>query len=291
METTLLDRRTKTRAMVRRASFHALIYIIVSVYTVFLIFPVVWLFLLSIKKPLDLMKMPPVWISIPPVIESYYNAFTIRPLWAYIANSIITTFTSTSFAVLLGSMAGYGFARFVTTKIKNPMMLVILATRMIPPVTLALPLFIIMKNMNLLDRRLALIIAYSTFSLPFSIWLMHSFFLNFPKELEEAAIIDGCSYYGVFARIVIPVSSPGLVSTAVLAMLLAWKDFLWAMLFTYSPRSQTIPVGLSTYMTMVYQRWGEITAVGVLGVFPILIFSFFVQNYIIRGLTAGAIKG
>ena len=258
--------------------------------TFILVFPIFWIFTLSFKSELDMFKIPPVWIPLPPKLGSYVSAFQDRPLAAFIRNSLIVTGITTFLSVTLASLAGYGFARF-SFKYKSSSMLGILASRMIPPVSLALPLFIIMKKMGLLDTYTSLIICYTTFNLPFAIWIMHGYFIGIPPQLDEAAMIDGCSRLRAFVKIDLPVATPGLIATSILCILLSWKDFFWALLFTYSPKSQTIPIGIATYMSEFYTSWGQITAVGVLAILPVMIFAFLVQNYVIEGLTKGALKG
>jgi len=266
------------------------IYFVLLIFTFILTFPVFWIFTLSFKTQIDMFKMPPVLISLPPRLENYVMSFQDRPLAAFIRNSLIVTGISTFLSVILASLAGYGFARF-SFKYKSSSMLVILASRMIPPVSLALPLFIMMKNMGLLDTHVSLIISYTTFNLPFAIWVMHGYFIGIPPELDEAAMVDGCSRLRAFVKVVLPVATPGLIATSILCILLSWKDFFWALLFTYSPKSQTIPIGITTYMSEFHESWGQITAVGVLAILPIMIFAFLVQNYLIEGLTKGALKG
>jgi multiple sugar transport system permease protein len=264
-------------------------YVTAAFFTVLMVFPVYWLFATSLKADVDMYKIPPLWF--PHLTwKNYTQAFAMRPLWKYIFNSVIITSLTTLISVLVGAMAGYGFSRFKFRGGKW-LMMSILATRMIPPITLVFPLFIVMRNLHLLDSYLSLILAYATFNTPFAIFLMYGFFENVPQELEEAAVIDGCSRFEAFYRIILPISLPGVISTSIMCILLAWKDFLWALRFTYSPASQTIPVGITTYISNVGIAWGPVTAVGSLSVLPLLIFSLIVQKYMVKGLIAGAVKG
>lgn len=266
------------------------IYFVVLIFTFILAFPIFWVFTLSLKTQIDMFRIPPVWIPWPPCFENYVTAFQDRPLAAFIRNSLIVTGISTFLSVTIASLAGYGFARF-SFKYKSSSMLGILASRMIPPVCLALPLFIIMNKMSLLDTYASLIISYTTFNLPFAIWVIHGYFIGIPPQLDEAAMVDGCSRLQAFVKVVLPVATPGLIAISVLCILLSWKDFFWALLFTYSPNSQTIPIGITTYMSAFHESWGQITAVGVLAILPVVIFALLVQNYLIEGLTRGALKG
>lgn len=165
-----------------------------------------------------------------------------------------------------------------------------LATRMIPPITLVFPLFLTMKEFGLLNTHLALILAYTTFNIPFATFLMHGFMETVPKELDDAAAIDGCSKLKAFFIIILPAVKPGLVATAILSMLLCWKDFLWALNFTYTEASQTIPIGITTYQTSVGVNWGPMSAVAVLSFLPIMLFSLVLQKHMISGLMSGAVK-
>ncbi len=272
-----------------KVSSKTALYVAATFFTLLMVFPVYWLFATSMKADVDMYKIPPLWFP-NPTLNNYQQAFAMRPLWQYVINSIVITTVTTVISVLVGSMAGYGFSRF---KFKGSgwLMMGILATRMIPPITLVFPLFIVMRNLHLLDTYLSLILAYTTFNTPFAIFLMYGFFENVPQELEEAAVIDGCSRMAAFYRIILPISLPGVISTSIMCILLAWKDFLWALRFTYSPASQTIPVGITTYISNVGIAWGPVTAVGSLSVIPLLIFSLIVQKYMVKGLMAGAVKG
>jgi len=278
-----LDLRTRRRlsSIVRHAAGVAVAVVIV--------FPIYWLVGMSFKTELQTYEMPPIFFPIPN-LDNYRSAFELRPLGAYILNSVVITTSVTLLSVTLGSLAGYGFSR-LRIKGKRWIIFGMLATRMIPPITLVFPLFLVMREAGLLDTKLALILAYTTFNVPFATFLMHGFFEAVPKELDEAAMIDGCTRVRAFFLVVLPAVRPGLVATAIMCTLLAWKDFLWALNFTYTPASQTIPIGITTYQSSIGVNWGPMSAVAVLSFLPLMLFALFLQKYMIKGLMSGAVKG
>ena len=226
----------------------------------------------------------------PPSIENYLTAFRTRPLHLYIINSVVITTATTVLSVAVGALAGYGLSRFPLVGSRY-LLLAMLATRMIPPITLVFPLFVIMRDLGLLNTHAALILAYTTFNIPFATFLMHGFMAAVPRELDEAAMMDGCSRLRAFFTVILPTVKPGLIATAIMSALLAWKDFLWALRFTSTEDAQTIPIGIMTYISDIGVEWGSLMAVSTLSVLPLLFFSLVVQKHMVRGLTSGAVRG
>ena len=170
--------------------------------------------------------------------------------------------------------------------------LLILLSRGVPPIALAVPMFLVARRFGLTDKHITLILAYSTFLIPYVMWLMRSFFLSLPKELEESAMIDGCSRYGAFFKIILPLSLPGLLSTLIFSMILAWEELLFALVLT-NRNASTIPVAIAGIAgdTVNGANWGALTAVGTITVVPVVIFALLVQKWLIKGLADGATKG
>jgi ABC-type glycerol-3-phosphate transport system permease component len=191
-------------------------------------------------------------------------------------------------SIVLGAPASYALSRYNFRR-KRSVSNWILTTRMAPPVAVALPMFLLMKFFNLLDTRLSLIILYTTFNLSFVIWLMRGFFEEIPRELDEAALIDGCSPVNAFVRIVLPLVAPGLAAVAIFCFIFSWNEFFYALIMTHS-KSRTVPVGVQGFIGLYGIKWGEMTAAASLATVPILAFAIATQKHLVRGLTLGAIK-
>ncbi|WP_260445520.1 carbohydrate ABC transporter permease [Metabacillus elymi] len=250
--------------------------------------PYVYLLLTSLKPSAEAVSSPPTLWPSKFSFENYRNMFDYLPVGKYFANSLITAITSTFISVLLGSMAAYGISRFTSVTGKY-FLLFTLVIRMVPMISIAIPMYMIIKNMGLIDTHLALVLVYTSVNVPFAIWLMIGFFDSIPKEFDEAARIDGCSWLGSFIRVIIPVSLPGLATTAIFTFMLAWNDFLFALLMT-STNAKTATVGISEFLTAYNLDLGPMTAAAVSFSLPVMIFSLFLQRYIVSGMTLGAVK-
>jgi multiple sugar transport system permease protein len=250
--------------------------------------PYIYLLLTSLKPSAEAVSSPPTFWPSTFSFENYRNMFEYLPVGKYFANSLITAISSTFISVLLGSMAAYGISRFTSVTGKY-FLLFTLVIRMVPMISIAIPMYMIIKNMGLIDTHLALVFVYTSVNVPFAIWLMIGFFDSIPKEFDEAARIDGCSWLGSFIRVIIPVSLPGLATTAIFTFMLAWNDFLFALLMT-STNAKTATVGISEFLTAYNLDLGPMTAAAVSFSLPVMIFSLFVQRYIVSGMTLGAVK-
>jgi multiple sugar transport system permease protein len=162
---------------------------------------------------------------------------------------------------------------------------------MMPPIVTIIPLFIFFGTLNMLNTKTAVVIAYTAFNLPFVTWMMKSYFQDLPVELEEAAMVDGDTHWGAFLRVALPLARPGLAATAIFSLILAWNEFLLALILTQTETAMTLPIGISGRVTQYTTYWGEISAAGFLASIPIMIFAFIVQRHLVRGLSFGAVKG
>ena len=167
----------------------------------------------------------------------------------------------------------------------------ILSTRMLPPIVTIVPLFLMLRGAGLLNSRLGLIIVYTAFNLPFVVWMMQGFFREIPRELEEAAMMDGDSRMGALVRVVLPVAKPGLAATVVFCLIVAWNEFLFALILTQTAASTTLPVAIASRVTQYEIKWGAMSAAGVVAMIPVLIFAGLAQRYLVRGMSLGAVKG
>ncbi len=252
-----------------------------------ILFPPVVLFLTSIKTELEALSFPPKWIFLP-TLKNYAEIFQTSPLIGYALNSLIVASLNTGVSLVLGSMAAYSLARFKFRGADN-IAFWILSIRMMPPVAAIIPIYVLMKNLGILDTPWCLVITYLTFNLPFVVWMMKGFFEDIPRAIEESALIDGCSQFGVFRKIALPLAAPGLAATAILTFIFSWNEFLFALILT-GTKAVTLPVGIIGYMKETGINWGYMTAGGMLALIPVIIFTILVQKHLVKGLTLGALK-
>jgi multiple sugar transport system permease protein len=264
----------------------AILYVGLVVISVIILFPIIWIFITSVKPTIDMPAYPPKFIF-RPTFEHYNRAFTRSGFLGSFVDSTIISVIVMLLSISLGSMCAYALARFNVGG-KN-FRFWILSQRMFPPVAMILPLYILMRRLHLLDTYAALIITYTVVNLPFTVWLMRGFIKDIPKEMDEAAFIDGCSIWKTFWRIILPVVTPGLVAAAIFAFISSWNEFLFAMILT-GGNVKTVPLVASEVITDKEVLWGPMSAIGAMTAAPIILFTFFVQKYIVRGMSYGAIK-
>lgn len=276
-------RRRRLRAAV---SLAARLVVLGIIFVVTLV-PVAWIVLTSFKPRSEWIHNPPVWIP------SHWTFLSYRAMWdsggaRALENSLIIVGTSTVLAVALGSLAAYSISRFRTGG--DHVASWILSIKFLPPVVFAVPLLTVFTRLELVDTYKGLILLYTTFNLPFVVWMMKGFFDEVPGEIEESARVDGCSWFGTFWRIALPLAMPGFISTLLLTFIFGWNEFLFALIFT-NQEHYTIPVQLSSYFSeAVGLEWGPQAALSVLGILPIIVFSFLIQRFLVRGMTFGAVK-
>ena len=251
--------------------------------------PLLWMLLSSFKKPDDLVSRTPK-LFFAPTFDNYIGLFTGgNALGAYITNSILAAGISTIIAVSLGCLAGYGLARS-HFRGKDHVSFWIISTRMAPIAAVILPLYAVFRTLDLLNTTTGLVVAYLTFNLPFAIWIMNAFFADLPPALEEAAMVDGATRFGAFWRIALPLTAPGIVTTAILCLVFSWNDYAFAQSFS-GPGSQTLPIAASQLITQTGINWGQLTAIGTIVVLPMIAVGLAVRRYLVKGLTLGAVTG
>jgi multiple sugar transport system permease protein len=264
----------------------------------FIFFPVLWLFSASLSTQVELFTVPPHWIPQHPTFQNYLDIFfpslaassVPRTFAIALMNSIKIASAVTIICILIGSLAAYALTR-IPFKFNRPIQFGIIATRMIPEVSLVLPLFIIASSLRLINKPIVLILTYMSFALPYAIWLMAAYFQTVPVELEDAARLDGCSRLGILFRVVMPISVPGLVSTAMFVFLLAWDEFFYALIFTSTLTAKTVPVAIAEFVGRYVVNINGMMAGGILAAVPPVLVALIFQRYIVRGMTAGAVKG
>ena len=252
------------------------------------LFPIFWMVLTSFKTAVQAFTAAPV-LFFAPTLQNYREVLLERGFASYIRNSMFIGLVSTLLTLALAVTVAYPLARY-TLRAESQIMSWILSLRIIPPIVSVIPLYIIFSNVGLVDQFPALIIMYTFMNLPLAVWMLRGFFADIPRELEEAALVDGASQVGSFFRIALPLVAPGLVATGMLALIFCWNEFLFANVLT-AARTRTAPVGLTEYATPVSVLWTQIMAAGTVVVLPVLIIGILMQRYFVRGLALGAVKG
>ncbi len=265
---------------------------IVAICLIVISTPFAFLFLNSLKPPNEFLSTPIKVIPSHFTLEHYEDVFdTNEDTIHYLKNSLIITTATTFFSLFIGSLAAYSLARLkLPFHLTTLIAFAFLVVRFYPKITVALPYFILMRDLHLLDTRWAVIIAHVSLTLPFTVWLMLTFFQDLPKELEQSAMLDGCNPWQRFVRIILPLTAPALVTAAILTALLSWNEFLLAA--TVAPAdAKTLPVRISAFITDKGILWGPMSAMSTVIVVPMMLFALFAQRYLVRGLTLGAVKG
>jgi len=245
-----------------------------------------WMISLSVKPDADNLAYPPVFIPSGVTVDNYRSVFQSSPFGRYALNSLIVAVGSTSLALLLGVPAAYGIARSA----RYGTALFILVARMTPALSYLIPWFILFQRLGLANTYLALILTHLIIGLPLIIWIMVGFFEDVHRDLEDAAVIDGCSRFGSFLRVAVPLTRPGIAVSGILAFIFSWNNFIFAVVLA-GPRLQTLPVAIFNVLTFEQINWGPLAAAALLVTTPVLILAMMVQRHIITGLAAGGLKG
>jgi multiple sugar transport system permease protein len=258
--------------------------------------PFAWLAIASVSSQADLLSLPLRWFPKHISFDRYHQILTSSGdnIFANFRQSLYNSFIVAGSTVLISTVVGvfgaYAFAR-IQFRFARATLLTFLGTYMVPPIALVIPLYLVMVRLHLLDHKLGLIIVYCSFATPFVLWTMGNYFQTIPRELEEAAQIDGCTRVGALFRVILPLARPGLLSTMMLAFLIAWDEFLYALIFTSTTHAKTIPVGIAEFAGRYTTDFGLQAAGGLLAALPPVLLAVAFQRYIVGGLSAGAVKG
>jgi len=255
-----------------------------------IIAPFLWMISTSLKDPAEVVLRDPTIFPRSMEVENYTRVFSAGRFGRYFLNSVIVSTATTVLSVALATLAGYAFARFRLPGGRG-LLFGILATQMFPAILLAIPLYVLLRNLHLLDTLLGLILVYTTFALPFCVWMLRNYFITIPRDLDEAAIVDGATKLQALFTVVLPVAIPGIIATALFSFILSWNEFLYANTFISSRDNRTLSVGLQSLIGEFTTDWGLLMAGAVVTTMPIVIAFFFVQRYLTQGLAAGAVKG
>jgi len=276
---------TRSRRRPRRTLVNLLYAIAMIAVVFFMLTPFLWMVLNAFKSPLQIIKLPPELIF-EPTLRNFQNVFGTQNFMRYITNSLIIGAGSTLVGLLIGLPAAYSIARFR----QNRLAIVILMARMVPGITFLVPLFIIFRTLGMIDTYASLILTHMLVGLPFIVWVMVPFFESIPRELTEAAVVDGASAIRAFVSVVLPLSGPGIVTASILSFVFSWNNFMFSIVLA-SSRTRTVPVAIYNFISYAQIDWGGLMAAAVVITLPVLVLAIITQRYVIRGLTAGAIKG
>jgi multiple sugar transport system permease protein len=284
-------RASLTKRRVRQIAGWIVFYTALVLVTIPVLFVFYWMIMTSLKNGVQASAFPPQFLFTP-TLQNYADVMDLQnnlsktPFMSYIVNSLIIGVGATGLGLVLGLPAAYSVARFR----QNRLAVVVLLARMMPGIGYLIPWFILFSRLHLLDTHLALILSHLILTLPLTMWIMIPFFEDLPKELEEAALMDGSSRFGSFVRIALPLTTPGIVASAILSFIFSWNNFTFALVLAGSS-TRTVPVAVFSFMTFEGVNWGGVAAAATLISLPVMILTLVVQRYIVRGLTLGAVKG
>lgn len=268
--------------------------IILALFVIFFIcvfiFPFYWLVITAFKSPEEITSIPPLLFPTKAYLGNFHSVFTKSPFTLYTRNSLIIASLTTIICVVAGSIASYAIAR-LNFRGKNLALILMLSTIMIPGMAIAPSLFLILRKTQLLNTFLSLVLPYVAFQLPFSVWVLVNFFKDIPKELEDAAEIDGCTPFLAFLKVILPLAAPGIATIAILVFIGAWNEFFFAFVFTTNETVRTLPVGIVMFRGEHEIPWGDISAASTIATLPLAVIVVVLQKRIVSGLTAGALKG
>jgi N,N'-diacetylchitobiose transport system permease protein len=274
------------RRTVSRVATNALAVVVLVV----MLFPVYWMVATAFKPGRDALSYTPKWFPTHPTLSNFRDAMGRAYFWSDVKNSLIIVGVVVLLSLALAFLAALALAKFRFYG-RKAFIVLIIGVQMVPLNALVIPLYILLSRVHQVDKLSGVIVMYLTFVLPFTVWTLRGFMLGVPKELEEAAMVDGTTRFGAFVRILLPLVAPGLVATSIFAFIQAWNEFLIAYVFLHEPSKQTLTVWLANFTTLRGTEWGPLMAGATLTALPVLFFFLLVQRRVAFGLTAGAVRG
>jgi multiple sugar transport system permease protein len=279
-------RKPVRRSRLSRIPIWRILFLTVCI--VFVLAPLYWVFVTSIKPSDDYLAIPPVWYPDEPTMVHYTAAmFAYRGLNGLI-NSLIISISATILSCLFGTLMAYSLARFNTGG--KHLSFWVLSQRFLPPIAIVLPIFLNYRALGLNDTHIGMILAYTVFTLPVSVWMMFAYFRGMPRSLEEAALVDGCTRWTSFWRVAAPLAAPGIVAAAVFTFIACWTEFFFALVLT-SRNAYTLPTVFRAFLSFQGAQYGEASALAIVSLVPSIVLGVLVQKHLVRGLTLGAIRG
>ena len=268
--------------------FNSINYSVIFIYLLFVIFPIIWIVLLSLKTEVQAFANPPLFIF-KPNLMNYYNLFVEENFGKYLFNSIFIASLSSIVCLLIGAPTAFALSRN-QNRTNQGILIWVLISRMAPAMTYVIPFFVVFSYFKMIDTYFGLILAYSVLNLPLVVWLMRSFFLELPSETLEAAKIDGASTFQIFRKIAIPLATPGIVSTGIITFVVAWNEFIFALVLTRR-HAVTAQIGIGNLQKFEGTEWGQMAAGAIVLILPAMFIAIFISKYFVQGLTSGATKG
>ncbi len=250
-----------------------------------ILFPFIWMLLSSFKTQVDIISWPPKFVFTP-VMQNYNRVFVEQNFLQYMQNSLIVSVVSVFFSLLLGLPAAYSIARYKQKKLS----IFILVARLMPGISFLMPWYIVFSRLRLMDSYVALILSHMLIALPLVVWVMSPYFDSVPRELEEAAMVDGLTQQSAFLRILLPLSGPGVVTATTLSFIFSWNNFMFSQVLSQQ-KTRTLPIAVYNFLSYVEVDWGAVMAAAVTIMAPAIILTMFFQKYVVKGLTMGAVKG
>ena len=275
-----------SRRALARAGYNAAAVLVLLV----TVFPIYWMVATGFKRGVDILSFEPRWLPIPGTLENYRAAVGKPHFLEDVRNSVIVVTVTVLVSLALAFLAALAAARYRFSG-RALLIIMLIVVQMVPLEALIIPIYLTLDGAGQTDRLAGIIVTYLTFVLPFGIWTLRGFIVNIPEELEEAAMVDGCTRAGAFRRILFPLVAPGLVATAVFSFILVWNDYLIAFVLLRSPEKQTLGIWLASFTTNHGTEWGAVMAGSTLFAIPAVVFFLLVQRRVVSGLTAGAVKG
>jgi multiple sugar transport system permease protein len=266
----------------------ALAQVAIAILVVVSLFPFLFMLRVALSSARDYLSGIKV-LSAPLTFENFAEVYGSTDLGLYLFNSLLYSVLTTLIVLVIGSMAGFGLSKARNALVRDNVMFFVLSTRMGPPVVFAVPLFLLLTNLLLVDTRVGMVLVYTFYNLAFAIWLMYGFFSEVPPEIEEAALLDGLSPLSVFRRISLPLVVPGLMATGILVFIFTWNEFFYALVLTRDV-AKTFPAMVPQFFGAFRVDWGQMLAASTLGVIPPLVFGLLIRRYLVRGLSLGSVR-
>ncbi len=273
-----------------RFNWKIVIYLLLAVVLIYVLFPILWMIITSLKSEQEALLIPPTWFPKKITTFGFRYMWQMKPFLIYFKNSLLTAGPTAIFSTLFGGLAAYSVSRF-RFPLRKFFMGFVLCTQMIPGVLLVGPYFKVLNKFQLYDTHLALILGYTAVALPFCTWMLKGYFDSIPRELDEATLVDGCTKFTAFFKVILPLSFPGIVATGVFSFLLAWGDLLWALCLTSSESMSTVTLGIANSVGEYRVVWPALMAAALIACVPSIVFYSFLQKYIVSGMTKGGVKG
>ena len=277
------------RALRQKALGDAFCYLVLLVFSSFVLIPVLWMISTALKTNAETMTVPPIWLPTRIDLNSFKRLWSAYPFGTFFKNSVIIALFSMIICVFCSCLAGYGISRF-KFKGRNTLMSFILVTQMFPSVMLLVPFYSVIKTLHLINTHFGLILVYTSFTTPFCTWMMMGYFKTLPLDLDEAAIIDGCSAWQTYYKVILPLTLPGIASTSIYSFITSWNEYMFAFILTNSAEMRTLSVGIAELNGFQQILWNDMMAASLIASVPLIILFAALQKYFVSGLTSGAVK-